>query len=454
MARSSKMAPYIGTPTSRVDGHAKVTGAAKYAGEFNVPGLAYGAVVASTIAKGRIARIDASEALRVKGVIDVLTHENRPRMAATSSAYKDDVAPEQGSPFRPLYDDKILFNGQPIALVVAEEWEIARFAASLVRVEYEKQAHVTDLYRPTRPGLRWLETPERPRGKAEQAFAAAAVRHEAEYYIPIEHHNPMELFASTVMLDGDGKLTVYDKTQGVQNVQRYLCGVFKMKPDDVRVVSPFVGGAFGSGLRPQYQVVLAVLAARALKRSVRLVLTRQQMYGLGYRPAMIERLAHRRESRRHARRDHPRGDHGDVAIRGFLSQRHRLVRPALQERQREIRAQAGAARSCHPVATCAHRARRPASMRSNARWTNSRSRSSSIRSSCACAVIRIATSTRTFPTPARACANATDRAPKRSAGASATPSRARCATAASWLAGAWRPASGKRCRWNAPPASC
>ena len=130
------------------------------------------------------------------------------------------------------------------------------------------------------------------------------MRHEAEYFIPIEHHNPMELFASTVVWDGDGKLTVYDKTQGVQNVQRYLCSVFGMKPDDVRVMSPFVGGAFGSGLRPQYQVVLAVLAARALKRSVRLVLTRQQMYGLGYRPATIERARARREGRRNARRDH------------------------------------------------------------------------------------------------------------------------------------------------------
>src|ERR1700730_11080774 len=290
MTLSSKMASYIGTPASRVDGHAKVTGAAKYAGEFNVPGLAYGAVVASTIAKGRIARIDTSEALRVAGVLDVLTHENRPRMATTSATYKDDVGPEKGSPFRPLYDDKILFSGQPIALVLAEEWEIARFAASLVRVEYKKQAHGTDLFA-RRDRAVVVETPEKPRGKADRAHAAAAVRHEAEYYIPIEHHNPMELYASTVMWDGDGKLTVYDKTQGVQNVQRYLCGVFKMKPDDVRVVSPFVGGAFGSGLRPQYQVVLAVLGARALERSVRLVLTRQQMYGLGYRPATIERLA-------------------------------------------------------------------------------------------------------------------------------------------------------------------
>src|SRR6266436_5801416 len=101
----------------------------------------------------------------------------------------------------------------------------------------------------------------------------------------------MELYASTVIFERDGKLTVYDKIQGVQNVQRYLCSVFEMATDEVRVISPFVGGAFGSGLRPQFQVVLAALAARALKRSVRLVLTRQQMYALCYRPAMIQRIA-------------------------------------------------------------------------------------------------------------------------------------------------------------------
>jgi xanthine dehydrogenase YagR molybdenum-binding subunit len=287
---------YIGTPASRVDGRAKVTGAAKYAGEFSAKGLAYGSVVTSRIAKGRIARIDASEALRVDGVIDVLTHENRPRLASTDVAYKDEVAPE-GSPFRPLYDERIWFSGQPIALVVAEEWEIARFAASLVRVDYNEEAHVTDLNRQRRkaataakPGADMFAPPKR-RGAATQAFAAAEVRHEGEYYVPIEHHNPMEPYASTVMWDGSGQLTVYDKTQGVQNVQRYLCSVFDMKPDDVRVMSTFMGGGFGSGLRPQYQVALAVLAARALQRSVRLVLTRQQMYGLGYRPAMIQRIA-------------------------------------------------------------------------------------------------------------------------------------------------------------------
>jgi xanthine dehydrogenase YagR molybdenum-binding subunit len=293
------MAPYIGTATSRVDGLAKVTGAAKYAADYNVPGLAHGSVVCSTIAKGRITRLDTSAAKAVKGVLTVLTHDNRPPMPDNDQAYKDDVAPA-GSPFRPLYDDRILFNGQPIALVVAETPEIARFAASLVRVEYDRQEHVTDLQDrrvrtvPPPPATNPMEAvflPPKPRGTPDQALAAAAVRHEAEYHVPIEHHNPMELYASTVIVDGDGKLTVYDKTQGVQNVHKYVCSVFGLQPEDVRVLSPFMGSGFGSGLRPQYQVVLAVLAARALQRPVRVVLTRPQMYGLGYRPAMIQRIA-------------------------------------------------------------------------------------------------------------------------------------------------------------------
>src|SRR5258708_27065525 len=260
------MTSYIGTPASRVDGRAKVTGAAKYAGEFNTNGLAFGSVATSRIAKGRIARIDASEALRVDGVIDVLTHENRPRMASADAAYKDEFAPEV-SPFRPLYDERILFSGQPIALVVAEEWEIARFAASLVRVEYNEETHVTDLNRQRRkavaaakPGADMFAPPER-RGAAKPAFAAAEVRHEGEYYGPIEHHNPMEPYASTVMWDGSGQLTVYDKTQGVQNVQRYLCSVFDMKPDDVRVLLPFMGCGLVSRVRPSYKLVSAPLSA-------------------------------------------------------------------------------------------------------------------------------------------------------------------------------------------------
>jgi xanthine dehydrogenase YagR molybdenum-binding subunit len=283
------MTSYIGTATSRIDGRAKVTGTAKYAAEIAAPGLVYGFVVTSTIAKGRIARIDASEALRVAGVLDVLTHENRPSMARAAAAYKDETAPEQGEPFRPLYDDRIRFSRQPVALVVAEDWETARFAAALVHVEYRKEAHATDL-KAERARAVTLEKPEKPRGDAAKAFAAASTRHAAEYVTPIEHHNPMELFGATAVWNGDGTLTVYDKTQGVQNVQRYLAAVFEMKPEQVRVLSPFTGGAFGSGLRPQYEAVLAGLAARKLERSVRLVLTRQQMYALGYRPATIARL--------------------------------------------------------------------------------------------------------------------------------------------------------------------
>lgn len=281
---------YVGTATSRVDGRAKVTGEAKYAGEFKAGDLVYGSVVESSIPKGRIVRIDAGAASHVAGVHAVLTHENRPPMADTDKAWKDDVAPEEGSPFRPLYDDRIMFSHQPIALVLAEDWETARYAASLVDIEYEKQPFVTDLHQ-QRDKAFIVKKPEKPRGDAETAYAAASVRHKAEYFIPTEHHNPMELFASTVVWEGGGKLTVYDKTQGVQNVQRYLCSVFDRKADELRVISPFVGGAFGAGLRPQYQVVLAMLGALALQRSVRLVLTRQQMYGLSYRPATIERLA-------------------------------------------------------------------------------------------------------------------------------------------------------------------
>jgi xanthine dehydrogenase YagR molybdenum-binding subunit len=283
------MNAYVGTPTSRVDGRAKVTGAARYAGEFAADGLVHGFVVEATIPRGRIARLDTSKALKVKGVLDVLTHENRPPLADNDDAWKDEVAPEQGSPLRPLFDDRVKFNGQPIALVVAQDWETAKFAATLVRVDYEQQAFATDLEAGRGDAVE-KDKPNKPRGDAAKALAGVAVRHQADYFIPTEHHNPMELFASTAVWEGGGRLTVYDKTQGVQNVHKFLCSVFAKKAEEIRVLSPYVGGAFGSGLRPQYQVVLATLAALALKRSVRVALTRRQMYGLGHRPATIERV--------------------------------------------------------------------------------------------------------------------------------------------------------------------
>jgi len=285
---------YIGQATSRVDGRAKVTGAAKYAAEVHAPGLVYGYVVSSEIARGRIARIDTAEALRVPGVLQVFTHDNAPRLASSTERYRDDVAPP-GEPFRPLHDARIQFSGQPVGLVVADTFELARFAAALVRVEYEHQPHATSLeewrHTASKPKPReGVTPPPRVRGSADEMLAAAAVKVAAEYLLPIEHHNPIEPFATTVIRDDAGKLTVYDKTQGVQNVRNYLCGVFDVSEDEIRVVSPFVGGAFGSGLRPQYQVFLAVLASRELKRSVRVSLTRQQMFTFGHRPATWQRV--------------------------------------------------------------------------------------------------------------------------------------------------------------------
>jgi len=284
---------YLGKPTSRVEGRAKVTGIAKYAAEYNVPGVAHGVVVSSAIAKGRIKRIDAGDALAVAGVLDVFTHEHRPKLASSDEKYKDEVAPA-GSPFRPLYDDQIHFSGQPVALVVAEEFEIARFAASLVRVEYEQEAHITD-FEAQREHAKVSKQDGAPapttRGRPVEAFEQAAVRIEAEYRMPVEHHNPMETFAATAVWEGEDQITIFDKTQGPQNSRNYVADVLGMPRDKVRVLSPFVGGAFGAGLRPQYQLPLAALAARALKRSVRVNLTRQQMFTLGYRSANIQNLA-------------------------------------------------------------------------------------------------------------------------------------------------------------------
>jgi xanthine dehydrogenase YagR molybdenum-binding subunit len=286
---------YIGKPISRVDGPAKVTGRAKYAAENNVDGLTYGVVITSPIAKGTITHIDASSALALSGVLTVLSHENAPRLAEKDEDWSDEVAPP-GSPFRPLQSAEIRFSAQPVALVVAETFELARYAASLVRIDYSSAPHETDLetrleqdHQPKpRPGIPELPPPH---GNPHAAFERAAVKHDAEYHVPAEHHNPMELYGATAVRNEDGRLTVYDKTQGAPNVHRYLCNVFGIDESELRVLSPYVGGAFGLGLRPQYPVVLAVMAARELQRSVRVSLTRQQMFGQGFRPMAWQRVA-------------------------------------------------------------------------------------------------------------------------------------------------------------------
>ena len=282
----------VGSPRSRVDGPAKVTGAALYAAEFQAPGLLHGAIVSSAIAKGKITKMDTAAALAVPGVVQVFTHENRMRTAFLNSKYQDEVAPP-GEHFRPLYDGTIIYSGQPIALVVAETLETALYAASLVRVEYEAKAptrSTADLaklrdksYAPPKK-RNGINPPPKPRGDAAGAFAKAPIQVSNDYGFPFEHHNPMEPHGTTVVWEGGGKLLIHDKIQGSNNSQSYVCGVFGLSKDDVRVVSPFIGGAFGSGLRPQYQLFLAVMASLQLERSVRVALTRDQMFTITYRP--------------------------------------------------------------------------------------------------------------------------------------------------------------------------
>ncbi len=282
----------IGEPLSRVDGLVKVTGEARYAAEYFAPGLLYGWVISSAIAKGRVVAIDERAARAIAGVVEVITHLNRPNSAWLDRSYADEVS-VPGSPFRPLHDDQIVFSAQPIALVVAESLEAARDAASLIEIAYEVQPHNTDMevalgeaFEPKKKRSNFAMP--KSRGDAAKAFDIAPLTHRARYTLPTHHHNPMETHASTVIWEGDGKITVHDKTQGAQNVQSYLASVFGFSADDVRVLNPYVGGAFGSGLRPQYQVFLATLAAKMLQRSVRVVLTRQQMFSHVHRPQAIQ----------------------------------------------------------------------------------------------------------------------------------------------------------------------
>jgi xanthine dehydrogenase YagR molybdenum-binding subunit len=286
---------YIGKAQNRVDGYEKVRGEATYAAEYKAEGLCYGVVVSSSIARGRITSLDASAALELDGVLQVFSHQNRTSLPWFDRNYADEDQPP-GSPFRPFYDDEIQFNMQPVALVVADTFELARYAASLIKVAYKESSFETDFdanqtkaFEVKKGKSGWK--PPKSRGNASAALKKADIIIEADYYHPAEHHNPLEMHATTVIVDDDGKLTVYDKTQGVFNCQTYISKVFGLSKDEARVKAPYIGGAFGSGLRPQYQLFLAVMAAIELKRSIRVVLTRQQMFSFGHRPITTQHLA-------------------------------------------------------------------------------------------------------------------------------------------------------------------
>lgn len=287
--------PSIGKPINRLEGVQKVTGTAKYSGEYNVDDLLYGYVVNSTITKGKIKSIDTSEAEKLDGIISILTHENRPSTAWFDLQYADMDAPP-GTVFKPLKDNEIKYNGQPIALVVAETFEMARYAAHLIKVVYTEEEFSTDLSgnkgkaRKPKKGLASMlkPPPPKPTGDFGKAFQASFAKIESEFTHGTEHHNPMEMFATTVVYEGKDKLKIYDKTQGTINSQLYVANVFGLKMKNVQVIAPFVGGGFGSGLRPQYQLFMAVMASLQLKRNVRVTLDRAQMYTFGHRPPTLQ----------------------------------------------------------------------------------------------------------------------------------------------------------------------
>jgi xanthine dehydrogenase YagR molybdenum-binding subunit len=282
----------IGQPVSRVDGRLKVTGGATYAAEFDIPGQAYVAIVRSTVASGRIAAIDSASAEQVPGVIAVLTHGNTPKLPYL--AHRAGSDPAIGERLHVLQDDLISHQGQPVALVVADSPEQATHAASLVRVSYGQEPGVTDFAtaEPVPLTIQGEMPPsESLRGDPGAALAAADVTIDQTFDIPRENHNPIELHATIAAWEGD-QLAIWDKTQWVDNVADELAAVFDIPAENIRVISPFVGGAFGSGLRVWPHVALAALGARVAERPVKLMLSRREMfYGTGYRPHTIQHLA-------------------------------------------------------------------------------------------------------------------------------------------------------------------
>jgi xanthine dehydrogenase YagR molybdenum-binding subunit len=287
---------FIGQPVSRVDGRQKVTGAATYAAEFDQPGQAYGVIVRSTVANGRIASMDSTAAQRASGVLAVLTHRNAPRLAYRR--HKGLPDPATGERLHVLQDDRVNHQGQPIALVIAETLEQANHAATLVRVTYADEAGITDISRvvpiePTQQKTDQGETrpPQTRRGDPERALTTAEVKVEHTYVIPRENHNPIEMHATIAAWDGD-RLTLWDKTQWVHNTADEIAAVFSIPEENIRVISPFVGGAFGSGLRTWPHVTLAALGARVTGRPVKVMLSRREMYyAVGYRPHTVQRVA-------------------------------------------------------------------------------------------------------------------------------------------------------------------
>ena len=282
---TASIAEVVGTARDRVDGRLKVTGAATYPIDVALPGLAHAVLVQSTVTSGRIGHIAVDAAERASGVLAVITHRNAPALA------RGPITTSGPSPLPPLQDDVVLHYGQHVAMVVADTREQAQAAATLIEVTYNPDTPVLayDDPRASRVSHPW--TPDHVRGDVPRALAAADVQVEATYSTAENTNNPIGLFATVAVWDGDA-LTVHDTTQWPHSVRDALAVAFGVDPSGVRVLAPFVGGAFGAGLRAWPHVPLAALAARVTKRPVKLVLTRAQMFtSVGHRPNSIQQLS-------------------------------------------------------------------------------------------------------------------------------------------------------------------
>ena len=287
---TNPQAKSVGQPMDRVDGRAKVTGAAKYSAEFALPGLVYAVLKTSDIAKGKIAGIDASAATREPGVVAVLTHENIPKLAQTPNTKEGKKATGAPMGFMPLTGPEIFYAGQPVAVVVADTFEHATHAASLLKVTYQKESPVASFHDPKAEKV----NPEKVqdgktdghtrRGDAAAAFAAAPIKLTATYNHATNNHNPLEPGSTTAQWEGPDRLTVYESTQGVTRTQSTLAAMLGLPREQIRVVTKYLGGGFGCKGSCWPHTVLTVQTAKVVGRPVKLMLTRPQMFtSMGHR---------------------------------------------------------------------------------------------------------------------------------------------------------------------------
>jgi len=272
----------VGEAVDRVDGRLKVTGAARYTAEFSLPGLVYGVLVQSTIAKGQITSIDARAAEAAPGVLAVITHQHTPRLAEAHT-------PPVGQSLPTLQDDVVQYSGQHVALVVADTLERAEYAATLVEVAYEEEPPIATFEAGLARAFSAGDS-DVVRGNPAEGLAQAEVRIEQTYTTPMKHHNPMEPGATIASWEGD-RLTLYDATQCISITQEAVAQRLGMRRDNVRVMTQFVGGGFGCKGWSWPHTTLAALAARHVGRPVKLVLTRAQMYTAhGYQTGTVQQL--------------------------------------------------------------------------------------------------------------------------------------------------------------------